>query len=62
MSVANMSKEELTAKSEELLREIFQLRSEQSMSRKLEKPHLLKANKKERARVLTALRSLKNDK
>lgn len=36
-------------------REIFMLRNELSLQRRLEKPHLLRAKKKERARVLTAL-------
>lgn len=60
MSMKEMTKEELIVKSEELLAEIFELSSELSMTRKLEKPHLLRAKKKERARVLTALRSLEN--
>ncbi|MCH9614373.1 MAG: hypothetical protein SP1CHLAM54_16680 [Chlamydiia bacterium] len=58
MSIKEMTKEELNVRSEELLAEIFELRSELSMARKLEKPHLLRAKKKERARILTALRSL----
>jgi large subunit ribosomal protein L29 len=39
--------------------EIFNLRNELAVSRKLEKPHLLKEKKKDRARVLTALRTKK---
>ncbi|MBI5272478.1 MAG: 50S ribosomal protein L29 [Chlamydiia bacterium] len=46
---------ELKASVLELDREIFAIRSELSMNRKLEKPHLLKAKRREKARVLTQL-------
>lgn len=39
----------------DLEREIFSLRNELAMQRKLEKPHLLKAKRHERARLLTLL-------
>ncbi len=39
----------------ELEKEIFGLRNELAMQRKLEKPHLLKAKRHERARLLTLL-------
>lgn len=39
----------------DLDREIFVLRNELSLHRKLEKPHLLKAKRKEKARMLTLL-------
>jgi large subunit ribosomal protein L29 len=51
----NLSAVELQAMSESLGREVFDLRNTLSMQRKLEKPHLLKAKRKERARVLTLL-------
>ena len=57
--------EELTGKDEaaletqyvELTREIFHLQNTLAIEKKLEKPHLLKELKKDRARVLTALNS-----
>jgi len=51
----DLSIDELKAKASELHREVFELYSELAFNRKLEKPHLLKAKKKERARVLTIL-------
>ena len=47
---------ELRALYHDLSKEIFELRSEVSISRKLEKPHMVKKKKRDRARVLTALR------
>jgi large subunit ribosomal protein L29 len=46
---------ELKAKASELDREIFDLRNELAFNRKIEKPHLIKAKKKEKARILTIL-------
>lgn len=46
---------ELKAKALELDREIFGLRNELSVQRKLEKPHQLREKRKDKARVLTAL-------
>jgi large subunit ribosomal protein L29 len=46
---------ELKAQALDLEREIFDLRNELALNRKLEKPHLLKAKRKEKARVLTLL-------
>ncbi|MEN9561579.1 MAG: ribosomal protein [Candidatus Parcubacteria bacterium] len=46
---------ELVALSRDLEREVFELRNELSLNRKLEKPHLLKAKRRERARALTLL-------
>ena len=46
---------ELAAQAHDLEREIFELRNELSLNRKLEKPHLLKAKRREKARVLTIL-------
>ena len=53
---------DLLAKNEELERDLFALKNELAVSKKLEKPHLLREKKKERARILTALRSLKSEK
>jgi ribosomal protein L29 len=43
------------AKVLELEKEIFILRNERAIHRKLEKPHLLKQKRHERARILTVL-------
>ncbi len=50
------SQEELRALCQDLSREMFDLRNEMSTSRKVEKPHLLRMKKKERARAMTILR------
>lgn len=49
------SVEELKVLYRELSKEIFDMRNEKAISRKLEKPHLLKEKVKDRARVLTFL-------
>ncbi len=51
----DLSLTELQGMDKSLAREVFDLRNTLSMQRKLEKPHLLKATRKERARVLTQL-------
>lgn len=53
VELKDLSISELQAMSTSLGREIFDLRNVLSMQRKLEKPHLLKATRKQRARVLT---------
>jgi large subunit ribosomal protein L29 len=55
----NQSVEELEAQYEDLSREIFELLNELKLARKLDKPHLLKEKKRDRARVLTVLRQKK---
>ena len=55
MSLREKSNEELQTLAFELQKEIFYLRNELKVSRKLEKPHLLREKKKMRARVLTIL-------
>lgn len=40
----------------DLSKEIFELKNEMRITRKIEKPHLLKEKKKDRARVATILR------
>jgi large subunit ribosomal protein L29 len=51
----DLSVAELQAMSGSLGREVFELRDTLSVQRKLEKPHLLKQKRRERARVLTLL-------
>jgi len=51
----DLSVVELQAMEQSLGREVFDLRNLLSMQRKLEQPHLLRAKRHERARVLTLL-------
>lgn len=51
----DLSVVELQKMSGSLGREVFELRNTLSVQRKLEKPHLLKQKRRERARVLTLL-------
>lgn len=57
----DLSVVELQDKSSSLAREVFELRNALSMQRKLEKPHLLKEKRRERARVLTLLTKKNNE-
>lgn len=50
-----LSEGEIRQQVETLDREIFALRNELAMNQKLEKPHLIKAKRKEKARLLTSL-------
>jgi len=50
------SQEELKALYQDLSKELFQLRNEMKVTRKIEKPHLVRIKKKDRARVMTILR------
>jgi large subunit ribosomal protein L29 len=52
--------EEMNAKVQDLNREIFALRNELALNRKLEKPHLIKLKRKERARLLTIMTQKNN--
>jgi large subunit ribosomal protein L29 len=52
--------DELKAVYNDLSKEIYQMKTEYSIARKVEKPHLLREKKKDRARVLTALNYLKS--
>lgn len=52
----DQSSEELQALSIDLSKEIFILRNELKTTRKLEKPHLIRVKKRDRARALTILR------
>ena len=50
-----LSEGEIKQQVETLDQEIFALRNELAMNQKLEKPHLIKAKRKEKARLLTSL-------
>ena len=52
----DQSVEELKAAYHELSKDIFQLKNEVRMTKKMEKPHLVREKKRDRARVLTVLR------
>lgn len=52
----DQSAEELKALYQDLSKELFQLRNEMKVTRKMEKPHLVRGKKRDRARVLTVLR------
>jgi large subunit ribosomal protein L29 len=52
----DQSLEELQIRYQDLSREIFDLRNEIQLTRKLEKPHRMRFKKRERARVLTIIR------
>lgn len=55
----DQSKEELQDLYADLSKEIFELRNELKTTRKLEKPHLIRLKKRDRARVLTVLQEKK---
>jgi large subunit ribosomal protein L29 len=50
------SQEDLKAHYQDLSKELFQMRNEMKIARKMDKPHLVRIKKKERARVMTILR------
>ena len=52
----DQSQEELKAIYQDLSKELFQLRNEMKLARKMEKPHLVREKKKDRARAMTILR------
>jgi large subunit ribosomal protein L29 len=49
------SPEDLKMLCQDLSKELFQLRNEMKVSRKMEKPHLVRIKKKDRARAMTIL-------
>ena len=55
----NQSIEELQVRAEEINRELFELRSKLALEKKLDKPHLIKMNKRTKARILTVLQEKK---
>ena len=52
----NQSAEDLKTLFETLSKEIFQLRNEFKITRKIEKTHLIKEKKRKRAQIMTILR------
>lgn len=52
----DQSVDELKAVYQELSKDIFELKSEIKITRKMEKPHLIREKKRDRARVLTVMR------
>ena len=52
----DQSVEDLKEMHRTLCKEIFQLKNEIKMTKKCEKPHAIRAKKRERARVLTFMR------
>ncbi len=54
-ALRDQSVDELSATLYETQRELFNLRNELSVNKKLDKPHLITALRKKRARVLTIL-------
>jgi large subunit ribosomal protein L29 len=51
----DMSVEELEATFNDICKELFELQNEMKKAKKLEKPHLLRQKRKEKARLLTIL-------
>ena len=51
----NQTLDELRVQVRNLSKEIFEIRTEFSITRKLEKPHLLRAKKRDRARLMTVV-------
>lgn len=56
----DQSEKELRNHVHQLDREIFELRNELAVQRKLEKPHLIKEKRKTKARILTILTQKQN--
>ena len=54
-TVHDQSIPELTERLVQLDRELFALRNEKAVQRRLEKPHLIPTKRREKARVLTIL-------
>lgn len=54
-NIQDKSVKELTSAIEHLDRELFTLRTELATQRKLEKPHLIKEKRRQKARFLTVL-------
>ena len=52
----DQTSDELKALYRDLSREIYSLKCELSIARKLEKPHLIRTKKRDRAKVLTIMR------
>ena len=54
--IRDQSVEELEALTQDLSKEIYDLMNEFRMTKKMEKPHLIREKKRTRARVLTILK------
>jgi len=52
----DQSQEELKALYQDLSKELFQLRTEMKVTRKMQQPHQVRIKKRNRARVMTILR------
>jgi large subunit ribosomal protein L29 len=59
-NITDYSVEEMKAKVVDLDKEIFALRNELAVNRKLDKPHLIKAKRREKARLLTIMTQKNN--
>jgi ribosomal protein L29 len=55
MDIRDQSEEQMKFRLQEIDKELFGLRNELASAHKIEKPHLLKALKKEKAQILTIL-------
>ncbi len=55
MEFKDQSVQELKALLEQLSKEVYEFRNEISTTRKIDKPHLLRKKKRDRARILTVL-------
>lgn len=55
-NLQDQTPDELKALYRDLSREIYSLKCELNVARKLEKPHLLRTKKRDRAKVLTVMR------
>ena len=55
-NLTNQPIEELKIQYDNLCRDIFELMNELKLTRKLDKPHLIREKKRDRARILTILR------
>ncbi len=52
----DLSLEDLEFQCNELSRDLFELKNEMKVNRKMERPHMVRQKKKDRARVMTVLR------
>ncbi len=60
--IKDQNLDELKAVYRDLSKEIFELKTEFSITRKLEKPHLLREKKRDRARVMTVIQQKSEEK
>ena len=58
--IKSMTDEQLKNLVEDLEKELFELKNHLATTKKLEKPHLIKEKKKQKARALTLLSERKN--